>query len=267
MAASSEIGLGTPAKLPAAREATSSEKRKSSAVTTWTPKVATWVKVVLDKRIKRNLTLQEVPGVVSKVDAASDKVNVLYPNKLSHYLYQKDKFPQILFAIESYPLSRVEPWEGSTAQLDEVLIHAMLHFAELRGRALSGSRLIEVKPSPLGECVSLGSGGQMVDGHSVKVKQIKLDLKELLVTGTAQSSSSLAHEVKEQPEQASSPLEVQKSFTLRLSRLYQSAQRDRLSKEEICDALGADFPSWETLLITLDEHNLVMIAEDAVFRV
>jgi hypothetical protein len=267
MAACSEMHPGTPAKQPAVHEATSSEKRRSSTIAPWVPKVATWVKVVLDKRFKRNLTQQEVPGVVSRVDAAAEKVNVLYPNKLSHYLYLKDKMPQIGFAIESYPLSKVQPWEGSTTHLDEVLIHAMLHFAERRVGALSGSQLIEVTPCPQGECVTLGSAGQMFDGHSMKVKQIKLDLKELVATSTAQSSSPSAVEVSRQPEQASSPLEVQKSFTLSLSRLFQRVQRDRMSKQEICDELGADFPSWEKLLITLDEHNLVMIAEDAVFRV
>ena len=73
------------------------------------------LKVVLDKRIKRNLALQDVPAVVSRVDLASEKVNVLCPNKLSHFLYKKLGRPTGAFcATPSVPIAppRVESSKG-----------------------------------------------------------------------------------------------------------------------------------------------------------
>jgi len=247
-------------------------KRKAPAVAAWTPRVATWVKVVLDKRIKKNLALQDVPAVVSRVDPESESVNVLYPNKLSMFLYKTDQMPKMLFAIETYPVNKVQPWEGSTTQLDQVLIHAMLHFAEQRGRALSGTNLIQAVPQPLSECVTIDAAGQAVDGHVVKRNQIKLGLKNLAEDvgnkiEAPSPSSSPALETPRREEQALSPKQMQNKFTVRLSQLFQTKNTDKMFKGDIHEALGAEFPLWGNLLAALDAINVILIAEDVVFRV
>ena len=38
--------------------------------------------VVLDKRVKRNLALQDVPAVVSRIDLESENINVPWPADL-----------------------------------------------------------------------------------------------------------------------------------------------------------------------------------------
>lgn len=274
MSACGEAELETPAKHISPKELVSAKRKLKSAAIAWTPKVATWVSVVLDKRSKRNLALQHVPAVVSRVDLESESVNVIYPNKLSVFLYETGQVPKILFAIETHPMSKIQKWEGCTAQLDQVLIHAMLHFVEQRGRALHGSQQIVVVEAPRPELVTISAGGQSVDGQLLNCEQIKVGLRTLMEgtvndrTATSSSSSSkLELETPRKSDEGSSLAATLKVFTMRLSQLFQTQKRERLSRDEIREELSKDFPTWETLLVTLDEKNLIMIAEDVVFRV
>lgn len=273
MAASGEPELETPAKQISPKEQVSAKRKLKAASIAWTPKVATWVSVVLDKRSKRNLALQDVPAVVSRVDLESESVNVIYPNKLSHFLYEKGQVPQILFAIETHPMSKIQKWEGCTAQLDQVLIHAMLHFAERRGRALHGSQQIVVVASTRPELVTISARGESVDGQSVNCEKIKVGLRTLMEetrndrTAPSSSSSKLELETPRKSDQGPSLVATLKLFTMRLSKLFQTQKSERLSRDDIREELSKDFPTWETLLVALDEKNQIMIAEDVVFRV
>jgi len=274
MAACGEPELETPAKQISPKELVSAKRKLKAVAIAWTPKVATWVSVVLDKRSKRNVALQNVPAVVSRVDLESESVNVIYPNKLSVFLYETGQAPQILFAIETHPMSKIQKWEGCTAQLDKVLIHAMLHFAERRGRALNGSKQIVVVESPRPELVTISARGQSIDGQTVNCEQIKNGLRTLMeetindrMSAPSSSSTKLQLETPRKSDHGPSLAASMKVFTMRLSQLFQTQKRERLSRDEIREELSNDFPTWEALLVTLDEKNVIMIAEDVVFRV
>merc|ERR1711865_792688 len=104
--------------------------------------------------------------------------------------------------------------------------------------------------------------------------QIKNGLRTLMeetvndrMPAPSSSSSKLQLETPRKSDQGPSLAASLKVFTMRLSQLFQTLKRERLSRDDIWEELSKDFPTWETLVVTLDEKNLIMIAEDAVFRV
>jgi len=255
--------------------------------------VATWVRVELNKRLKRNQLLQDVPAVVSRVNDEEKTVNVLYPNKLSVFFHDRGQ-SSILFAIETHPIAKIFPWEGPTRHLDKILIHALLHFAEARAPACRGNLTLRSVATPLQEkFVTVDTSGQpQVNARDRQIEQMKLGLKSIVIDNDGAVKGPL-HEpyspaAEETPARASSVLNgalddgetppkiampakpVQNAlpeFTKRVSALFRRHERDALSNREFRTELAQDFPNWEELMLKLDSQNKVCIVEDAVMLI
>jgi len=263
------------------------QKRKS---TVWYPAVTAWVKIVLDKRSKRNQNLSNVPGVVSKVDRGEGTVNVLFPNKLSQFFYDCGRSDVLLFAIETYPVTKVQIWDGSTKNLDNILRQALLLFTESQGHAVRNTHKMCVTTIVSPEHVVLDGGGAVTSGVEMEVKHIKKGLQEAtqddvgcdkaieslhISTSPPSSSTPYLSTPPQQllsvpgemtpsplPQKVEDPSKNLREFTVRLSKLF--GDRQTISKEEIESHLSEDFSQWSNLLKTLDVQNKIFLAEDAV---
>jgi len=271
-----------------AAAATPPAKRKPSA-----PMVATWVRVELNKRLKRHQLLQDVPGVVSRVNEEDKTVNVLYPNKLSVFFHDRGQ-SSILFAIETHPVGKVFPWEGPTKHLEKILIHALLHFTEARAPACKGSLTLRAVASPQqSQFVAVGASGRPpVDASQRQIEQVKLGLKSIevdndgdLMDSVREPDSPAAEETParasssqvgalddgETPPKIAAPAKPAQDelpeFTKRVSEIFRRLDRDAISKQECRSELAQDFPNWEALMARLDSVNKVCVVEDAVMLI
>lgn len=242
-----------------------------------------WVAVHLDKRRECNRLLAAVPAIVSRVDLEKGTVNLLYPNQLSDCFYRRRQTQRILFAIQSQPLSKVVPWEGPTGELNKLLQHALLSFAEQRGMALKNSDTLHVEANPT-PVVTDGSSSSVVWSAEIARGQIQRGLAKIAEAKPAADKVEKGDDVFEQQNapdcadaesrpkpptestQQGTPPGSLRGFTAALAQLLSTSGSAGLPKEAVREALGGQFPAWDSYLTELDDMNKILVAEDAVFR-
>jgi len=236
-------------------------------------KVAMWV-VVQYKRIKKNELLQDVPAVVASVDKEANTANLLFPNKLSMYFVEKGLVASnILFATETHDLNKVRLWSGSLAEqdrLNKVLVSALLHFAEGKGKARRAHKDLHVTETDKPESIVLDGKGTMISGYDTQMKQIKVGLKQV-VAETLEIRGAKAPEVDVQAitlpgAPASSPcMEGQKEFSAMLASMFDKSG-GLLPLEAIRDDLVPKFGDVHAMLSHMVALCKVFIVEDVAVK-
>jgi len=250
----------TPATQPKRR-------RKQAALTP--PEVATWITLDLNCRSKRNQLIAATPCIVSKVDLASETMNVLWPNAISLCLHRiTDKQHPLLFAIETYPLSLARPYGKTTVHLQEVLTKALLHFVEKRGRGFCNQQGLAVAPTPPPAFVEVHSWtGNQVGGAQDETDRLRLGVRALqdrcLVNDRPREEEVQDAVAPKTPPRAARPAEALRDFTKAISKLF----RDDILAMAAVAGLATEFPEWKSHVQELENQNKIMVADDLVILI
>jgi len=248
------------------------EKRRKVDTLAWIPTVATWVKIHLDRRVKRNQLTCNTPAVISKVNLDEGTVNVLFPNSLSVFFHDAGKRDTVLFSIETYPLSKVSVWDGPSKHLDKILIHA-LNFTEGKGHGVCGSSDLRVVPTEAHEQIRLDAKGTVVSSRSLAACGLKhnpqtpeTDNKGELWTDNRRWVAGTPEKQLEENPRSEATADELRTFTAGLAELFRTSERDALAMSLIGEAMEKRFPRWCKMLETLDRQNKVFVCEDAVMQ-
>lgn len=246
-------------------------KRRRKQATLTPPEVATWITLALDCRSKRNQLIAATPCIVSKVDLASQTMNVLWPNSISLCLHKMtDKQHPLLFAIETYPLSLARPYGKTTVHLQEVLTKALLHFVEKRGRGFCNQQGLAVAPTPPPAFVEVDSRtGKQVGGPEDETDRLRLGVRALqdrCLVNDRPREEEVQDAVARTPPRAARPAEALRDFTKALSQLFGDKPEGILAMAAVA-GLATEFPEWKSHVQELENQNKVMVADDLVILI